>query len=438
MDTGSASDHVCRFSPGFTWEDWRARGTLRERVARREASCAACGRKRPTRRPRAPALLEAEAARCEAAPWPDPVGRRVAAELIRRARDGSAQGVPVRGLIGTSLARGIPASRVEGWLEAFLRCGWVRLRWRLSGGRRTLAVVTTLNLDALREFARPGERQERQDALADARAAVATLVHPVAGEVARLLHTDEAETLAPALIRALAAVVRHAEAGEVLAARVFAARYLGSSKALERWRTRLEERLGPLEALGIRDGAAVTLLGGSGRVCLAACEIDLAAVAPFLGLANEALGALEDVAFPPAGLLVGENFAPFEACCRGEVEPFQGALVVWSQGYPGRAVRRLVELAAAKGAPVRVWADVDLDGVRIVRLVASWAPAAVQAVRMSPSDLAAAPTSQPLPERASAAIRADLKERPDALLADTLRALLEDGRWVEQEAFLGR
>jgi len=45
--------------------------------------------------------------------------------------------------------------------------------------------------------------------------------------------------------------------------------------------------------------------------------------------------------------------------------------------------------------------------------------------------------SLPLAERAGAAIRADLERHPDAPLADLLRALLDAGHWVEQEAFLG-
>jgi hypothetical protein len=56
---------------------------------------------------------------------------------------------------------------------------------------------------------------------------------------------------------------------------------------------------------------------------------------------------------------------------------------------------------------------------------------------MGRGDLAAAPSSRPLIPRAIAAIRRDLEERPQALLADTLQALLEARRWVEQEAFLG-
>ena len=131
-----------------------------------------------------------------------------------------------------------------------------------------------------------------------------------------------------------------------------------------------------------------------------------------------------------------ENLAVFEACCRGEVEAARGALIAWSAGYPGRAFRRLVELAATAGAPLRIWADLDLDGVRIARLIASWSASEAEFHRMDPRDLADAPQRHGLTPRSLAAIRRDLAERPEAPLADTLRALLEGGGWVEQEAFL--
>ncbi len=55
---------------------------------------------------------------------------------------------------------------------------------------------------------------------------------------------------------------------------------------------------------------------------------------------------------------------------------------------------------------------------------------------MSPQDLEAAPRRHLLTSRSLAGIRRDLEERPEAPLADTLRALGDSGHWVEQEAFL--
>jgi hypothetical protein len=212
------------------------------------------------------------------------------------------------------------------------------------------------------------------------------------------------------VLQALAALAIHAEVGEALAERV--------------------------AEIGIREGASVTLLGGEGTLGFPDRPLDLRILAPFLGLASETVERLEEITLPAAGLFVVENLAVFEACCRGEVEAARGALIAWSAGYPSHAFRRLVRLAGSAGAPARIWADLDLDGVRIARLIASWSPSGAAFFRMSPGDLGIAPRRHLLSPRSAEAIQRDLAERPEAPLADTLRALLESGCWVEQEAFL--
>ncbi|MFY9821090.1 MAG: DUF2399 domain-containing protein, partial [Thermoanaerobaculia bacterium] len=286
-----------------------------------------------------------------------------------------------------------------------------------------------------RELARPGDEARRRSALGAARERVARLSHPKAAEIAAILDSPEAAGFSPPLLQALGALAVHAESGEVLAERVFSARCLGGSKVLAGLRRGLERLVGPLAEIGIREGASVTLLGGEGVLHLADLDLDLREFPPFLGLARETLEGLSELTLPAGGLFVVENLAVFEACCRGEVESARRALIAWSAGYPGRTVRRLVELAAA-GEPLRIWADLDLDGVRIARLIASWSVAGAEFHRMSPRDLAATPQRHPLTARSLAAIRRDLEERPAAPLADTLRALLDSGFWAEQEAFL--
>ena len=165
--------------------------------------------------------------------------------------------------------------------------------------------------------------------------------------------------------------------------------------------------------------------------------LDLPSFRPFVGLSREAFEALGEVRFPEKGLLAVENLAPFEACCRGEVPGTKGFMVVFAAGYPGKAVRTLVERAARAGVPVRAWADMDLDGVRIARMVASWSVGHFAPFRMDPRDIRDGINGRPLSASAEKAIREELQNRPNALLSNTLQAILEKVRWVEQEEMLG-
>jgi hypothetical protein len=426
--------HVCRWIERLAWSAWTRQGALAERLGRRVPYCAVCGGERPARRVRAAVLREVRAEIPEAPPLADEAGRRIAGALVRQGEGRKA--LPAGGLLTDLARRGLPASLAEEWIERFLRAGWLTATWRLGGAPR-LAIVSLRQPAGLRELARPGEEDRRHEALREARERVRLCVHPKAIEISALLAGPEALGLPPPLLRALAALAAHAESGEVLAERVFSARHLGGSKVLAALRGRLERLVGPLAEIGIREGAGVTLLGGRGVLRGKGGEVDLRSFAPFLGLAREAVEGLEEITFPAAGLFAVENLAVFEACCRGEVEAARGALIAWSAGYPGRAFRRLVELAGRAGAPLRIWTDLDLDGVRIARLIASWSAVEAAFHRMSPESLEAAPTHHPLSERSRAAIHRDLQEHPAAPLADTLRALLAADRWVEQEAFLG-
>lgn len=396
--------------------------------------CVQCGAGRSHRRPRRPGLVEIEADG-GGPPVADADIRTIAARLLRRAGDG--REVRVRGLPGGLGGPGIGDSLLEQHLDGFLRAGWIKLVWEISGTRRRLRRIRLRDPEALDECAHPGRRAARRAALSESRAAVASLNHPIATEVARLLAEAATDAWRPGLVRALAAVAAHAETGDVLASRVFAARYLGDSKALGPLRPRLERLLGPLDAVGIRDGASATFVGGSGCVRAAGVQLDLTSLRPFVGLAAETLMGDIEIEPPSGGIAVVENFAVFEACCREEVSGLKDALVIWTAGYPGRVIKAVIQAASRTSPPMRIWADLDLDGVRIVRLIADWLSGAIEPFGMSPEHVAAAPARRPLSPRSAAAIRADLTARPAALLADTLRALLAYDCWVEQEAFLG-
>jgi hypothetical protein len=432
--TSPVPDHACRFASHVEWTGWSRQGTARQRHGYRVVACVQCGTRRSHRRPRRPELVEIEADG-GGPPIADADIRTIAARLLRRA--GDAREVRVRGLSGGLGGPGIGGSLLEQHLEGFLRAGWIGLVWEISGSRRRLRRIRLRDPEALDEYAHPGRRAARGAALNEAQAAVASLNHPIATEVIRLLAEAAAEAWGSGLVRALAAVATHAESGEVLASRVFAARYLGDSKVLGVLRPRLERLLGPLDALGIRDGASATFIGGSGCVRAAGMRLDLTSLRPFVGLAAETVVGDIEIVQPSGGVAIVENFAVFEACCREEVSELKDTLVIWTAGYPGRAVKAVIQAASRASPTMRIWADLDLDGVRIVRLIADWLSGAIEPFGMSPEHVEAALVRRPLSPRSAAAIRADLAARPAALLADTLRALLAYDCWVEQEAFLG-
>jgi hypothetical protein len=332
-------------------------------------------------------------------------------------------------------ARGLPGSAALPALEQLTRAGFLRLRWD-GPGRRELNAVIVRDPDALAEAASPGRRAAREVALEESRGVLEGLHHPVVSEARRVLE-EEAASISPGLARAVALVARHATEGDPVAERVFSTRHLGDSKALARMRTSLELRLGPLGALGIREGAALTLVGGVGRIALEnGAWIDLAAAPPFLGLSRETATRVAAVSLPPAGLVAVENLTVFDACCRGEVVPLAGAAFVWTAGYPGRGVKAIVDAAVKAGARVTAWCDLDLDGIRIARLIAAMAPETAF-FRMGPADLIGAPRRLRIGERAVRVLERELRIGAADALTPTLGAMRETGEWAEQECFLG-
>jgi DNA topoisomerase VI subunit A len=426
------AQHICRFRLQPQWSEWRTERGFRERFRYSTPLCIECGREQSARRVRPPDRLEREARSGAAPPTRGERAAKIAEVLARQATD-------ERSFKGIAGALRMPATLLEDELEHLLHGGWIALAWKIDGTRKTLDRIRICNREALEEFAHPGLTAQRRAALEAARESLRTLTHPVAEDVARLLAQPEAEKWDVQLVRGLAAIASHAETGDQLAERVFSTHYLGSSKAFRQVRKSVERLLGqPVEKLGIREGAAAVFVGGRGRISISDHELDLVAFYPFVGFARETLMRKIALDSPAEGLLLVENFTVFEACCRGEVAGIENATVVWTAGYPGRGVRSIVECAARLGAQIRVWADLDLDGVRIARLIRVWAAGAGEAFRMSPSDLASAPRRAKLGGRAQKAIREELDKEPEAFLSDTLKALLASDSWVEQECFLAR
>lgn len=436
------TEHKCVFRRVIVWSEWKQIIEFREREGRRVNRCQECGRLQPSRRARPAAFVERE--------WIEtrpPIAERVVREAAyrvlrafrRRAADAvSSQPIKLRGLSSALRREGMRGSDTDRAFGVIVEAGLLRGRFRLRGSGRILESVTVIAPDSLEDFARPGARTARLDAARMALASLTQLAHPIA-EVVRsvLADSNQLMRMSPALVRALGAVASHAASGDAMSERVFSTHYLGGSKELRRVRSRVERVVGPLEQLGIREGAVLQLLGGHGALVVGRTRVDLVELGPFAGLTRERISSA-DFVFPDEGLLVVENLAVFDACCRGEVEGAGHSMIVWSAGYPGYGVRRVVEAASRAGAQVRIWSDLDLDGVRITRLLASWSPSTAQPWRMSPSDFDAAAVKRRLGPRFRAAIAAELDAHPDGLLVDLLKKIVSEEAWVEQEVFLRR
>lgn len=428
----TGAPHVCRYRLTLVWSTWARAEGVRERTGRRVPVCEVCSQERPARRPRIAVAMEEEADKAGPLLLAEPALQ--AARILERRRPDSGQPIPGRGVLSELGNRGLPGSAAVPALEQLMRAGLLRLQWD-GPGRRELRSVTVRDPEALAEAARPGNRAARNAALVESRAALEGLDHPVVKEARRVLE-EEAASISPELARAVALVARQAAEGEPVAERVFSTRHLGDSKALARLRASVELRLGPLSALGIREGGALTLVGGVGRIALGnGTWLDLAATPPFLGLSRETATGVSAVSLPSAGLVAVENLTVFDACCRGEVAPLVGAAFVWTAGYPGRGVKAIVEAAVKAGAPVTAWCDLDLDGVRIARLIAAAAPGTAF-FRMGPADLIGAPRRLRLGERAVRVLERELRTGAVDALTPTLAAMRETGEWAEQECFL--
>jgi hypothetical protein len=399
---------------------------LRERDVERVAVCIECGRTRSGRY-RKVIAVERESRGLEAVH--DTFLRELAGrlEVLLRGRKTLRAGPPLRRLGGV---------RSESDLETLAASAPIRLVYRPKGGGLLLHEVHALDSEALGELSHPGEAGRRKAALAEARSATKGLTHPEAQAIGEMVSGEDAAGWDERVLRSLTALARLIEAGETRSSRIFSTEFLGHSKALASIRPRLERLVGPLERLGIRDSGVHLLIGGKGRLRFPDGDLDVERFRS-LGMAPEDVLRLKGVGLPAGGLLVVENLTPFHACL-SPARNDRDLLVIWSAGFPGRSVTRFVELAASEEKPIRVWCDVDLGGVRIARMIHNASVGKAVPILMDGSVVRSARIACPLARGQRESIERDLTSHPDALLAETLKALLERGVWVEQESLIDR
>lgn len=421
----SAEHHCTRFRSERHEGDWQDVGALRSREIERRYVCVECRRIRPRRFRKV--IAEEREARSDHVLIEDARLRHLAATLSRLFEDRDE-------LRGGPLLRRLGGVQAETELEALAAAAPIRLVYRPRGGSLHLHAVSVLDRVALTEAAFPGEAARRAVAIQEAIEELRVVTHPEATRIAEILSRAD-----PAwdsrVIRCLTALARLVDAEEAVPARAFSARHLGQSKALATLRPRLEKIVGPLERLGIRDAGSVVLVGGSGVLELSDRSLRLDGLR-YLGLAPQDVERLLAVTPPAHGVLIVENLTAFHACL--DAATGRPLMIIWSGGFPSRGVASLIRKLAARCARIRAWCDLDLGGVRIVRLVSRLTDGRLEPALMSVDDVLAATHPVAMSPEQHEAVRRDLARNPDALLAETLRALHDSGVWVEQETQLER
>jgi hypothetical protein len=324
--------------------------------------------------------------------------------------------------------------QTESEIEQLARQAPLRLIYRRLGGTLQLHSIRILDRPSLEEIAQPGRLAHRAATLAEARDSLQNLRNAQAISIREHVTSDNASQLDERIIKALAGLACLLETGDVIPARVFSARVLENSKALSVIRQRLEKITGPLDRLGIRDWGGLVLMAGSGSLCLQRAEIRLDNLR-CVGVASEDIQNFRALELPSAGMLVIENLTAFQACLEYATKS-AAPLLLWSGGFPNRGVQQLLGEATRQRARIRVWCDLDLSGVRIARLMHEITSGAAEPVLMGPEIVQESKVACPLSAENTATLRRDMEQHPHAILADTLRAILDRREWVEQETLL--
>ena len=297
--------HKCtNFHRGRREGLWKQSGLFRERDVEVAFVCRDCGRERPGRF-RKVIAIEREGS--------SPQVLASDARLRRLARCLATLSQNRSEIRADGLIRRLGGVQAEAEIERIATLVPLRLIYRPFSGGLRLHSIRVLDRIPLEEIARPGFLARRANVLADARSSVSDLVDPEAVSIRELLASNEAVDLDERIIKALAALARLLETGDVLPAKAFSAQVLGNSKSLSVIRNRLERIVGPLERLGIRDWGGMVLMGGAGVLHLQSTDIKLDSFR-CLGVSSDDILALRDLELPLGGVLVVENLTPFQAC----------------------------------------------------------------------------------------------------------------------------
>jgi hypothetical protein len=134
------------------------------------------------------------------------------------------------------------------------------------------------------------------------------------------------------------------------------------------------------------------------------------------------------------GVLTIENDAPLMASLKEGLH--RRWVLAATGGFANRAVADFLKGIVSPTLPWRHWGDTDLAGIRIARALADRVGYRPTFYRCGPDDIRARRDRLlPLDVPSKRAIATDLKNNPSALGSDILRTVLQEGGWLEQEAW---
>jgi len=193
-----------------------------------------------------------------------------------------------------------------------------------------------------------------------------------------------------------------------------------------------------LEILGIYAHPELFQLSGHCSLVTETGEVDLSPLFPHgAALPSPAAGEVLSLRMPKVKRAVFiENFTNYHEYLRTEALPSD--LVIFHGGFVGprkRAWFGKLSASLPPGAEARLWADIDLGGFRMFARLQELFPQ-LEPMRMSAEDVArhaalGFPREAPYLQRLSSA----LERREFPLFEDSIRAILQFGVTIEQEAF---
>lgn len=409
-------EHVCAWEHETPEEHARVVQGIRVVDIVIHATCA-CGKRQPTRRgtPRLPSEQRRESA------GPSRVMRSDANTLVAKVllANGS-DDVPWPGSRSKLIQKGLTDNEMGAALDEFTRAGWIVVHARRKGTEWETRRARVLDRAALEEHFQPGHRARVAAAV---RAALDHLPNTTAAEPLRTHLQAGAPGWDEKTVTWAARLARHAASGRSVLLRQFSATW-GLSKEFEDHEARIERVLGAISELGIIDAASLLFVAGRGTLTWPSKTIAIDAEIGIIGLERHVLSALTRVDASQA--IFVENKTVFEAIAKNIVPDLVGFLCIYTGGNIGSTIRHV---ASVTRCPILVWADLDPEGVRIMRRIYDASGKTAQAYRMTPEELAA--STDDLDE-----VR--LKTLDDELarggpLQDLLEAIKRTGHWREQE-----